>query len=247
MAKVETAKQAEPSATKRTVRPRAPARSASLIRYNALVSAVDALLQSENPERVGLYQIAEKAGVPPASVYHFFPTKEAAFLALAHRHLEAFAQLSRQPIEVGAVASWKALTAWDLRRGVAYYNANPPAAKLFLGGFGGLEARRADQEYVEAAAQAAYERLNAIFHMPFLREPQKKFLIHLRIVDAVLSVSYVREGRVTDDYFDEALAAGVAYAKTFLPDHLELRPEIQAAVEQGQPIIVLPDVGEAVP
>lgn len=244
MAKTRASSPADDPVARRRVRPRAPARVASRARYETLVDAVDALLQAENPERVGLYQIAEQAGVPPASVYHFFPTKEAAFLALTQRHLAAFAQLAEEPIPLEHLASWQTLTAWDLRRGVAYYNAHPSAAKLFLGGFGGLETRQADREYVEAAAEAAYRRMDRLFHMPFLRDRHAKFLIHLRIIDAVLSVAYVRAGQVTEEFFQEALAAGVAYGRTFLPERLEWRPEVQAAADRGDAEVSLTKLQE---
>ncbi len=51
------------------------------------------------PDDIGLYQIAEEAGVPPASTYHFFPTKDAAFLALAQRYLDGFVAASAEPID----------------------------------------------------------------------------------------------------------------------------------------------------
>ncbi|OYW87702.1 MAG: hypothetical protein B7Z22_03915 [Hyphomonas sp. 32-62-5] len=56
------------------------------------------LLADHSPDEIGLYQIADQANVPPGSVYHFFPTKEAAFLALANRYLSGFEALTRKPI-----------------------------------------------------------------------------------------------------------------------------------------------------
>lgn len=231
---------AEP-ASKRRVQPRAPSRSAGVIRYASLLSAVEALLQEGSPEDIGLYQIAERAGASPASVYHFFPTKEAAFLALAQRHLDAFAQLGREPIAVAHLGSWQDLVAWDLRKGVAYYNANPSASKLFLGGFGSLETRQADRQYVERAAKAAYRRLNLYFHMPYLRDAVEKCHISIQIIDAILSSSYIKHGEVTDYYYDEALAACVAYCRTFLPERLEQRQAVQEAIARGDHEILILD------
>lgn len=225
------------SASRRQVTPRAPSRATSLARYAALVDAVEALLQDDTPDGIGLYQIAERAGVPPASAYHFFPTKEAAFLALARRYLEGFAELLSHPVPIEHLLSWQRLTAWDVKRGTAFFNANPPASKLFLGGFGGLETRQADRDYVEATATAAYERMDSIFHMPFIRDPQKKFHINIQIVDAVLSASYVKNGEVTPDYCEEAITASIAYCRTFMPEHLEIRADVQALIDRGETAI----------
>ena len=48
---------------KRREGPRAPSRGRGVARYGALLDATDALLQVENPDTIGLYQIAEQAGV----------------------------------------------------------------------------------------------------------------------------------------------------------------------------------------
>lgn len=233
MSKVKSIGRRKPPAIRNTVAPRAPSRRPGIIRYKALLDALELLLQSENLDDIGLYQIAKFARVPPASVYHFFPTKEAAFLALAQRYLDGFAQLFDEPIATESLVSWQSLFAWDLRRGAEYYNAHSPAAKLFLGGFGGIETRQADRQYVERVAAAAYQRLNSYFHMPFLREPEIKFNINLQIVDAIMSLSYLQFGKVTEHYRDEAYTASVAYCRTFLPEHLEQREIVRDAIARG--------------
>ena len=78
MATVATAKE-------RTVA-RLPTRRAGHVRFKKLLEATDSLVAEMSIQDIGLYQIAERAQVPTASVYHFFPTKEAALLALAAEH-----------------------------------------------------------------------------------------------------------------------------------------------------------------
>ena len=67
-------------------------------RFQKLLDAADSLLAEQHVEQIGLYQIAEQAAVPTASVYHFFPNKEAALLALAERHHEALQCIARAPL-----------------------------------------------------------------------------------------------------------------------------------------------------
>ena len=59
-----------------------------------------------NPDEIGPYQIAERAGVPPASVYQFFPTKEAAYQALAERYLDGLLEVHAQTIEARLIQTW---------------------------------------------------------------------------------------------------------------------------------------------
>lgn len=238
MAKLQGLKTMEP-AGRRNVRPRAPTRGRGVTRYAALVDATEALLQENSPDDVGLYQIAERANVPPASVYHFFPTKEAAFLALAQRYLEGFRRLTLEPVPAEALDNWQSLLAWDYRQAMSYYNAHSPALKIFLGGFGGVETRQADREFNERNARNLYNRWNLIFHMPFLREADKKFHINLQILDAVWSISFLRNGSITEDYYGEAVAACTAYCRLFMPERIELRDEHLDKVTRGESVILL--------
>jgi AcrR family transcriptional regulator len=73
----------------RPTSPRKPVQKRSRERYERLLDATESLLSAQDAGSVGLYDIAKHANVPPASVYHFFPTKEAAFVALAERFLRA--------------------------------------------------------------------------------------------------------------------------------------------------------------
>lgn len=228
----------QPPVSKREVRPRAPLRGRGIVRYAALLDATEALLQEQSTDDVGLYQIAERANIPPASVYHFFPTKEAAFLALAQRYLDGLNRLGSGPIPASALSSWQSLVAWDHRQAVKYYNSHRPALKLFLGGFGGEEVQQASKSFDETVGRRIYDRLNQLYYMPFLRDPEKKFHICVAMMDAIWTISYLRSGVITEEYYEEGVAACTAYCRIFLPDQIELRDEVRALAERGEDINV---------
>lgn len=223
---------------RRRASPRTPSRGRGIARYEVLLDSVDALLQESNPDDVGLYQIAQHAGVPPASVYHFFPTKEAACLALAQRYLKGFAALSRLPVPKTSLESWQNLMAWDLDQGIDYYHRHSPAMKLFLGRFGGIETQQANVAHNARIARSTYGRLDAAFHMPYLRDAEKYFHINIEIIDAVLTLSYLKHGHVTGEYRNEALRASVAYCRLFLPERTELRDEHVRAIRRSEPVVL---------
>jgi AcrR family transcriptional regulator len=234
-----------PSARNRSS-PRTPSRIRGVQRYQALVDATEALLQDHSPEDVGLYQIAERAGVPPASVYHFFPTKEAAFFALAKRYLEWFQNSIYLPVDLARLTSWQDLMASDLRGTMTYYNSHPPALKLLYGGYGGLATKQADFIMIERQAGSLYRRYETAFHMPFVREPEKKFHLNINIMDAIWGYSYVRHGEITETYYEEALNACIAYCRLFLPDRVELRDEFKQVAKEGRRAVLGPARDEAV-
>jgi AcrR family transcriptional regulator len=213
---------------------RRPSRGRGIVRYQALLEATEALLQDSTPDVIGLYQIAEKAGVPPASVYHFFPTKEAAYQALAEQYLQGLVKLHGQPIEARRIRTWVDLLAFDMRRAMDYFNQRPPMLKILYGGYGGVEARNLDIVVTDALANASYERLNRIFHVPFLQDQRKKAQIGLAILDAIWTISFRLHGTITEDYYEESVKACAAYRRLFLPEYLEPREVLtEAAARDG--------------
>lgn len=220
--------------------PRAPQRGRGVVRYEALLDATDELLQTQSTDDVGLYQIAERAGVPPASAYHFFPTKEAAFLGLAQRYLRGFSELTRRPVPAQALAGWQALMRWDLEQGLGYYHAHPAALKILLGGYGGMATRQANSAYNRRIGASTYQRLNAAFHMPPLRDPVTLFHVNIEITDAIWTLSFLEHGRLTPAFTEEAHRASVAYCRLYLPEHVELREAHVAALAAGAPVVLRP-------
>jgi AcrR family transcriptional regulator len=219
--------------------PRAPSRGRGIMRYEGLLDSLEALLVDHDLEDIGLYQIAEHAGVPHASVYHFFPTKEAAFMALVQRYVsEIRSQQKHRPVPPEALRSWQEFLAEELREAIRFFRETPQAMKLFLGRYGGMETWRAEIAQNTSAAQLLFKRLNAAFHLPYVRDVETKLLTFIEVVDAVLGISYVRDGEIADEAVEEAHRASVAYFRLFLPDHLELREDVAARLDSGEPVLL---------
>lgn len=219
--------------TKRPSKPRKPSRSRGKARYKTLVKSTELLLQTEEPDQIGLYRIAEQAGIPAASAYHFFPTKEAAFTAVAIKALDELMEVHRQPIPARDVLTWQALFRIDVNRARDYFNSNPAGMKILYGGYGSVDSRNIDEAQSRRMSGASYRRLDSIFHMPFLRNPDQKFENRMAILDAIWSNSVRRFGVIRDEFHDEAYIACVAYANTYLPERLEPRQELLEAAEAG--------------
>jgi AcrR family transcriptional regulator len=222
---------------------RRPSRGRGIARFQALLEATEALLQDANPDEIGLYQIAERAGVPPASVYHFFPTKEAAYQALAERYLEGLLEVHAQPIPAREIRTWQDLVAFDMRRAMDYYNARPAMLKILYGGYGGVEARNIDILVTDQMAEAAGGRLGRIFHVPVQRDAAKKTQVSLVLLDAIWTLSVRLHGRITEEYYEEALRVVVMYRRLYLPEVLEPRELLLEAAANGG-TVCLPYAGE---
>jgi AcrR family transcriptional regulator len=202
---------------------RKPAQERTRLRFEALLDAADRLLLADDTSRIGLYDIAAAAGMPPASAYHLFPTKEAVFVALAQRYLEGLNAHIVQPFEPGAVESWQQFVLVEMVRAIDFYNNHPVMGKLFFGDYVLPEIRALDTQNVEAASASHYHRMNRVFHMPFVRKPELKFNALIGIYDGIWMTSYARHGRITEDFARETETAALAYCATFLPPTVPLR------------------------
>ena len=202
---------------------RKPVRQRGKAKFNVLLDATEALLYEHGTDEIGLYQIAERAGTSPASVYHFFPHKNAAFLALAARYHDAFCEILAQPIDPNELKGWQDLKAIVMGRSVEYFNSHPPAQKLYLGSGCNWEIRQKDLAWNEATAQELVQMYDSHFVMPPIKDLARRFAISISITDSVWALSYGLHGRITDEYAQEALRAGIAYYRTFLPEYIDRR------------------------
>ncbi|MDE2466931.1 MAG: TetR/AcrR family transcriptional regulator [Alphaproteobacteria bacterium] len=217
---------------------RRPSRQRGVVRYHSLLEATEELLQTYSPDAIGLYQIAERAGCPPASVYHFFPTKESAYQALAERYLEEMLDMHATPVDARLLHSWQDLLTIGIRRGAEFSNERPPMLKILYGGYGGVEARNLDDAVTGRMAGVLYERFNMLFHMPAMRNPYRCFRIMLGILDAIWMISVRQTGRITEEYLDETNRACVGYLRLYLPEVVEPRDSLIEAAVRGDALSV---------
>ena len=203
---------------------RRPAQKRSQARVTALLDAADHLLMERDLADIGLYDVANLAKVPPTSAYHFFPTKESVFLALAERYLQTLHAKLEEPIDPAAIEQWPELIAARYHRVVDYFNEFLPARKLFMGTAIGSDVQTLDFDDMKTLSEWMYHSLNVYFEMPYLKDPGFKFTVLFGIYDGIWATSYAKHGYITADYAREGLRAGLAYLATFLPQTIALRP-----------------------
>lgn len=220
-------------------RARQPSRERGQLRFQALLDATEELLSEHNPDDIGLYQIARRAHIAPASVYHFFPTKNAALLALAERYHADMRLMVSAPVPASRLLSWQDLLIIRQDRAVSYYNSHLPAAKIFLGIHPSWEIHQADSRYNQTASETLFSFYDRLFLMPYVQDPQEKFALTYVIADAIRSVSFERYGTITPKYAQESTAACIAYCRTFLPDRIAPRPAVLEAAARGDSVALL--------
>ena len=106
--------------------PRYPKRANGKERFESLLDTLAEMLSNRETSDFGLAELGERAGATTASVYHFFPTKEAAIIALAERYLVAYASRVSEAASL-PVDDWRDIMENCGQSGLEYNAANPLA------------------------------------------------------------------------------------------------------------------------
>ena len=192
------------------------------LRLKTLIEATDALLAEHDVSEIGLYQIAERAGVPAASIYHFFPNKEAALVALAESYVVEMGETVRVEL-TPRPETWQELIAIRIRAGAAYYNRHPALMKLFLGASISAEVRKRDMAGTIAMSEARAELLDRYFIMPPIPGWMGKVATSLALCDGIWALSYSQHRCITPASIEESTRAVTAYMRCYLPEWIEPR------------------------
>jgi len=201
-----------------------PMRRRGIARLNLILDATETLLAERSAGDISLADIAAAAEVPLPSVYHFFPNRNAAFVALALRFNEEIYRRSIEALTDPEPQTWQELLEAKHRRAAEFQNGRPAALRLFLGAGVSVAVRNADFTGNARIAVSRARMFEAYFRMP----PIPDFVAHLEIaaaaMDGIWALSYGRHGCITEPYRQEATAATIAYLRRFLPEFLPRRP-----------------------
>lgn len=207
---------------------RRPSRKHAQERFELLLDTTEALLAEQPGENLSLADIAQRSGVPLASIYHFFPNRNAALVALAQRFHSHFKYLATQP-HVVAPHNWQAFVAAVQRRVADYLNSHPAALRLLMGAGVSAEVRNADVHGNSVLSKIRAEQFRRYFEMPRIPDLELRVAVAIAIQDGIWALSYGTHGSITDDFVQESTRAAVCYLRSFLPDELPRRDDLPHA------------------
>jgi AcrR family transcriptional regulator len=191
--------------------PRKPERANGRKSYDALLDAAERLLMREGPDALTIHRLSREAGVPTASVYHFFPSPAAISVGLSERYLTGFAELVGRPFDNLADMSWQDIVATLIDRAVDYYIAHPYAQRLVLGSDHSWHIRSADLANNRLLAQSVAALLEDSFPGVAPDALLHAVTIGITLGDAVFTLSIFDHGQITRACADDAKVAICGY------------------------------------
>ncbi|MEE4374155.1 TetR/AcrR family transcriptional regulator [Pseudomonas alliivorans] len=206
----------------RTAAPRKP-RARSQARIDSILDAARTLLASEGAASLSIYSVAERAGIPPSSVYHFFASVPALLEALTADIHAAFRASLQAPIEHESLESWRDLSQVVEMRMLDIYNADAAARQLILAQHGLTEINQADRQHDIELGHLMLEMFNRHFHLPTLPDDVDVFALAMELGDRVYARSVQLHGEITPRMAVEGMRVFDAYVGLYLPPFLMKR------------------------
>ncbi len=200
-------------------------------RIEEILEAADRVVARQASTAVSLQEVAQAAGLPVASVYHYFATPQALLIALAQRYLLALEELAARPLAHDALAEWADIARFHAGQSIAFYNAHPVAMRLLFGPESGGAIRAADQESALRVARIYCRKLVQHFAMEAGPALEEAFAIAVTVSDAIWSLSFARHGRIEPALAEEAMRARLAYLRLYVGAFV---PKRDVPLEPGQ-------------
>lgn len=206
----------------RTATPRKP-RAASQARIDSILAAARALLASEGVASLSVYSVAERAQIPPSSVYHFFASVPALLEALTADVHRAFRACLQAPIEAGSLQHWGDLSRLVEQRMLSIYNQDAAARQLILAQHGLSEVTQADRQHDIELGDLMHKLFAEHFQLPALPDDVDVFALAMELGDRVYARSVQLHGQITPRMAEEGMRVFDAYLGLYLPPFLPKR------------------------
>ena len=198
-------------------------RASSQSRIAVILAAARELLAEQGVASLSIYSVAERAQIPPSSVFHFFASVPALLEALTADIHGAFRACLQEPIEHDSLRDWRDLSRLVEQRMLAIYAADAAARQLILAQHGLAEVTQADRQHDIELGQAMQVLFDRHFPLPQLPDEVDVFALAMELGDRVYARSVQLHGEITPRMAEEGMRVFDAYLGLYLPPLLPKR------------------------
>ncbi|MCV9919534.1 MULTISPECIES: TetR/AcrR family transcriptional regulator [Pseudomonas] len=206
----------------RAATPRKP-RASSQARIEAILAAARELLAEQGVAGLSVYSVAERAQIPPSSVYHFFASVPALLEALTADVHRAFREALRAPIDAATLVTWHDLSRLIEQRMLDIYNGDAAARQLILAQHGLSEVVQADRQHDMELGELMHKLFDQHFQLPAVPSDVDVFALAMELSDRVYARSVQLHEQITPRMAEEGKRVFEAYLGLYLPPFLPKR------------------------
>jgi AcrR family transcriptional regulator len=205
--------------------PKPPKQARARVRVDAVLEAAERLLNTHAAGTLSLPMIAQAAGAPASSLYHFFPSTEAVLVTLVRRCNEQLDAAIEQAWPTLPKASWQDLVRGVMAVGRDFHDAHPTYARLVLRTAAFDALRSEDDAHIAQMSGRLLALLQTRFHIPPTPGLEQKLAVAIAISDRIWAFGPPENGKISDSMFEESQHAVLAYLSCYLPPLMARREE----------------------
>ena len=198
-------------------------RASSQARIGVILAAARELLAEQGVASLSIYSVAERAAIPPSSVYHFFASVPALLEALTADIHAAFRACLEQPVAHAELRDWRDLSRTVELRMLAIYASDAAARQLILAQHGLAEVTQADRRHDIELGQLMQALFARHFQLPPLPTDIDVFALAMELGDRVYARSVQLHGHISPRLAEEGMRVFDAYLGLYLPPCLPKR------------------------
>jgi AcrR family transcriptional regulator len=194
---------------------RKPQQQRARMRFERILDEARKLLVERGIAEFSIPELAVRLGYARPAIYNFFPTPSAIFNELVQRYTLDLETMLLRNAPGPENLPWQAGAHAFAELAASFYNQNPAACILILGG------PRSNESYLAQAL--LLQRLGTLVELRFARRgialppsPPNIALLSVEIGTACLRAGFFLHGKVTPEYVREAGTAMVAYLESHL-------------------------------
>lgn len=197
-------------------------RASSQARIEAILAAARELLAEGGVAGLSIYSVAERAQIPPSSVYHFFASVPALLEALTADVHRVFREALGAPIDSSMLTRWHELSRLIEQRMLDIYNEDAAARQLILAQHGLSEVMQADRQHDMELGALMHRLFDQHFHLPVMPADVDVFALAMELSDRVYARSMQLHETITH-MAEEGKRVFEAYLGLYLPPFLVKR------------------------
>ena len=192
-------------------------------RRQKLKSAALSLLGDESFQDISYQRIADLAGVPLASCYHFYKSKLDLVRVIADELTEEYLEVIFDRDSYQGAESWQKCVDIYVRASVVHHNRSTAELKIFFSGDVPLALRQDALQREKSIGLRLLGVLSEKFDIPDVHDADNVFFRAVEIARTVLALDYQEAGKLTGESATEAVRAVTGYLSNYLPPVLKRR------------------------
>ncbi len=200
-----------------------PTQARGRARREQLLNSAAALMAEKELEDISFIEVAQHAGIPKGSAYHFYANIMDLYSALTARIGQDLFEHLSQPFSDRSFDHWHDVIYELINRAVDFYHHSPAARQLLIGGKTPPQFKRADRDNDRRLGETLKQHFEKVFILPSIQNELDVFFYTVEIIDLMFVLSMLRENAITEDMAAEAKRAAIAYLETYLPRELPRR------------------------